>query len=394
MPAYRIQLLDKLQVEGAETTITRFRTRKTALLLAYLAYYATKSTLRDTLIDRIWPELDADAGRNNLSTALSSLRRQMEPPGMASGAILLTDRHAVQLRPEAIVTDVTEFENALRVAAEATHYEKARLLEAALKRYTGPLLSDYEADWITPERLRWEENYRQAREQLDALLTATQESALAATNYSPTGQKKPLPASLPLGTVTILAAGNPGAAISAFAAEQTSLAVTPTQRAILQNQCRRFGGFEIARQGEAFVGLFASAADALDCALACRVALEAQPDSPEGAPSGLCMALHTGEVETEEDANCGAARTLTLRLLEVGHGGQTLGTKPFAALFGNALSAGMGEKDFRGKDLGEYRLEEGASPERLFQIEAGNSEITVFLPSMRVVCKRTPCPYL
>ena len=39
MALWNIRLLGGLQVEGADRVITRFRTQKTAALLAYLAYY-------------------------------------------------------------------------------------------------------------------------------------------------------------------------------------------------------------------------------------------------------------------------------------------------------------------------------------------------------------------
>ena len=48
----------------------------------------------------LWPESYPDPGRNHLSVALSSLRHQLEPPGVPHGAILRADRFSVQLNPE------------------------------------------------------------------------------------------------------------------------------------------------------------------------------------------------------------------------------------------------------------------------------------------------------
>ncbi len=401
MQTYRIQLLGKLQVDGAETTLTRFRTRKTALLLAYLAYHSAKPTPRDVLIEIVWPELDVDAGRNNLSTALSSLRRQLEPPGMAAGAVLLADRQAVQLRPEAIVTDVSEFENALRAAEGTTNGARAGLLEAAVKRYAGPLLPDYDADWITVERLRLEEAYAQARGQWQALQAEAGKQAPAAVSHRHSGQDTRLPLSPPLGTVTILAVGMTariaegeralfeskwGAEPASEPAWQTP---APMQAAILQNQCRRFGGVVMPGEAGAFVALFGSAEDALECAFACRQSLDAQTHATASASSAFCMALHTGEVATEEDGQCGAARRIALRLLEVGHGGQMLGTMPLAALLQKARSHRAAWED-----LGEYRLAEGASPERIFQINAAEPSLPPFPPlrASRLTTETLPVP--
>ena len=84
---WRIQLLGGLRAERGESVVTRFRTQKTALLLAYLAYYGRRAHSRETLIELLWPESDAELGRHNLSVALSWLRNQLEPPS-APGAAL------------------------------------------------------------------------------------------------------------------------------------------------------------------------------------------------------------------------------------------------------------------------------------------------------------------
>src|SRR5687767_3578910 len=84
----RIEMLSGLRIVHADRVITRFRTQKTAGLLAYLAYYHERSHLREHLIELLWPEADLRSGRNCLSLALSSLRRQLEPPEGPRGAIL------------------------------------------------------------------------------------------------------------------------------------------------------------------------------------------------------------------------------------------------------------------------------------------------------------------
>src|SRR5205807_4846441 len=117
--ASRIVLLGGLRIEQGDRVITRFRTQKTGALLAYLAYYRERSHPREQLIELLWPEAELGSGRNSLSIALSSLRHQLEPPGVPHGAILRADRSSIQLNPEAVTTDVAEFEAALRKAAQA-----------------------------------------------------------------------------------------------------------------------------------------------------------------------------------------------------------------------------------------------------------------------------------
>src|SRR5687768_15331048 len=106
----RVELLGGLRVQVQERIITRFRTQKAAALLAYLAYYRERSHPREILIELLWPEVDLEVGRHRLSTALSSLRLQLEPPGVLTGSVLLADRASVGLNAQAVTTDVVEFE--------------------------------------------------------------------------------------------------------------------------------------------------------------------------------------------------------------------------------------------------------------------------------------------
>jgi hypothetical protein len=98
---WRIELLGRLRAVQGDRGLTRFRTQKTRCLLAYLAYDVQRSHPREELIEMLWPESDLDAGRGNLSTELHSLRRQLEPPGVPAGAVIVADRFAVQLNPAA-----------------------------------------------------------------------------------------------------------------------------------------------------------------------------------------------------------------------------------------------------------------------------------------------------
>src|SRR5437016_5808362 len=109
-PLWRIDLLGGLRATGDDRVVTRFQTQKTGALLAYLAYHCQRSQPREALIERLWPESDPRAGRNKLSLGLSSLRHQLEPPGIPAGVVILANRAAVQLNPAAVSTDVAQFE--------------------------------------------------------------------------------------------------------------------------------------------------------------------------------------------------------------------------------------------------------------------------------------------
>ncbi len=162
----RITLLGNVCVCLPDREITRFRTHKTGVLLGCLALRLPAQLNRDTLLELFWPELETEAARNNLSTALSSLRAQLEPPD-AKGRLLLADRLQVGLNPEAVVTDVMEFERFLDAARLAAAEETgAGLLEQALALYHNGLMPGCYDDWILPEQTRLRERCANALRQL------------------------------------------------------------------------------------------------------------------------------------------------------------------------------------------------------------------------------------
>ena len=78
---WRIELLGGLRAEMDGRVITRFQTRQAGALLAYLAFHLDRSHPREQLIELLWPGCEPTVGRDRLSSALSSLRRQLEPSG-------------------------------------------------------------------------------------------------------------------------------------------------------------------------------------------------------------------------------------------------------------------------------------------------------------------------
>src|SRR5579871_4633841 len=178
---FRIQMLGRFAVWQGSREITRFRTQKTASLLAYLALYPDRSHSRQTLIELFWPENTPDAARANLSVALSALRRQLEPPGVAAGSVLIADLQQVRLNPLAFTSDVQDFENLLQEAHTAADPQK-RLdcLKSAIDLYQGDLLPGHYEEWALGQRDRLPEAYRQALSQvIQALAQARQlEAAL------------------------------------------------------------------------------------------------------------------------------------------------------------------------------------------------------------------------
>ncbi|MDX1935430.1 MAG: BTAD domain-containing putative transcriptional regulator [Capsulimonadales bacterium] len=178
--------------------LTKFRTRKTAQLLGYLALHAGKRSGpstgfgRDALTEILWPDSDPIAGRNRLKQEIAALRRQLEPPGVPAGSVLMADRFSVCLNPTAITTDVAGFERHLFTAAHTeTIRERIEILRKALDLYRDDLLNDFYEDWISEPREHLREQYMEAllrlsdQEMADGDLTAAQESVRRVVHKDP-----------------------------------------------------------------------------------------------------------------------------------------------------------------------------------------------------------------
>jgi DNA-binding SARP family transcriptional activator len=168
---WQIHLLGGLRLVQGPQTITRFRSQKFGALLAYLALFPNRLHSREELADLLWPDADPDAARVNLRSALSSLRRQLEPPGSPAGCILVADgRTHLHLNRDLVQVDAWEFDSALNLASRTTGDTAAEHLSRAVSLYTGPLLPGYYESWALTERDRLAEAHLQALHQLAALM--------------------------------------------------------------------------------------------------------------------------------------------------------------------------------------------------------------------------------
>jgi predicted ATPase/DNA-binding SARP family transcriptional activator len=166
-------MLGCLRAVQGERIVSRFRSRKTAALLARLAYFGHRTHPRGELVESVWQEYDPASGRVSLRTALSSLRRQLEPPGVPHGAVIRADRAGIRLNPAAYFTDVSRFQEALGRAGRAQN-PAARIeqLAAAAEVYRGDLLPGFVEEWVLLERQYLMERASHAFAELVALLWA------------------------------------------------------------------------------------------------------------------------------------------------------------------------------------------------------------------------------
>jgi predicted ATPase/DNA-binding SARP family transcriptional activator len=180
-PRWTIRLFAGLGAEAGGQLITRFPTRKTGLLLAFLAYHLPRAQSRDALIDLLWPDLPPPSARNSLSKALSSLRRLLEA-SCAPGTVLLATHAGAQLDPATVTTDVAQFEAALQAAARASdRAAKVEPLTEAMELYRGELLPGCHEPWVMAPREWLAESYFQALRELIGLLEEEGELGRALT---------------------------------------------------------------------------------------------------------------------------------------------------------------------------------------------------------------------
>jgi len=164
---WRVEMLGGLAVVQGDRRITRFQTQKTGALLAYLVLNSQKSHSREALAELLWPEGDPTAIRNRLNQAISSLRRQLHPPELGPGSILVTDHHTVGINIQAITSDFEDFEREIKLADKTEDpLERIRHLETAVSLYHGELLEGYYEEWVFSKRMHLADNYDQALQKL------------------------------------------------------------------------------------------------------------------------------------------------------------------------------------------------------------------------------------
>lgn len=141
-----IQLFGGIRATCGDVHVTRFRTQKTAALLAYLALHPQQTHPRESLADVLWPDDEAEPARLKLRVALSSLRQQFD--GAGGPGLLLATRSDIQLNDGAFTTDVAEFDRLIYQAHEQTDPAASlSFLMQAASLYRGELVPGVYDQW-------------------------------------------------------------------------------------------------------------------------------------------------------------------------------------------------------------------------------------------------------
>jgi predicted ATPase len=141
---WQVRLLGGVSAANDKTSLQRWPSRAIAALLARLALAPQRVHPREELIELLWPGVSLERGRPRLRQALSLLRSLLEPAGRDGSPVLLADRHSLRLNPQAVDSDVLQFERHVAAGDVA----RARAC------YAGDFMPGYFEDWIVAERHR------------------------------------------------------------------------------------------------------------------------------------------------------------------------------------------------------------------------------------------------
>ena len=158
-PGLRVRCLGRFQLEldGRPVDVSAVKPRaRSALRL--LAAHGGRPVHAESMVEALWPDLDAASGKRNLQVAVSSVRRLLDDHRPGGGALLRREGPAYVLAlPDVSCADVAVFASARDEARDAARSgEEAMVLDAgdrALIAYGGDLLPEEgPADWVVELR--------------------------------------------------------------------------------------------------------------------------------------------------------------------------------------------------------------------------------------------------
>jgi len=137
MAVLRLSLLGPFTAALDDTPINNFRTNKAQALLIYLSVEKDRTHSRESLMELLWPGMPLESAQVNLRQTIYRLKKAIPEVDNLSGGepveLVLGDRQAVQLNPEAVVElDAAAFEGLI-------NEDPAQ----AFKLYRGDFLSDF-----------------------------------------------------------------------------------------------------------------------------------------------------------------------------------------------------------------------------------------------------------
>jgi adenylate cyclase len=168
---------------------------------------------------------------------------------------------------------------------------------------------------------------------------------------------------IPSGTITFLFTDMEGSTRLVKKLRGRYSQVLAEHRRVIRSAITNHAGYEVDTQGDAFFVAFASAKEAVLCALEVQEALGAR-EWEDDAQVRVRMGIHTGQATPTDGTYSGLAVHRAARICAVARGGQVLTSQATQTI----LEDEEEELEFRLIDLGEHRLKDLNRPVRLFEV--------------------------
>src|SRR4051794_22432778 len=384
-PMVRVRVLGELALELDGTELELPASRRARSLLGLLAV-ERRAHPRSQLAARFWPDVLDESARTSLRSALSALRKALGPE---ADRCLVADRDTVALAGRDLVaTDLCDFEALL---------DDGRVDEAlALSR--GELLEGLDDDWVHERRDEHRDRVSQAlaglaaqaeeqgdqaaaaaltrrlvavdplaeepQRELIRRLAAAGDRPAALTAYrrlqdrlrselgiAPSRQTRELVASLrdetppvqsaapaserPAGTVTLLFTDQVSSTETLLRlGDDAAERLRRTHFRLLREVAGAHGGQEVKNLGDGLMVAFASAVDAVACAIGIQQAVHRHA-GPEGDGTlAVRVGLNVGEPIVDEGDYFGTPVVVAKRLCDAAGAGQILASEVVRALVG------------------------------------------------------------
>jgi class 3 adenylate cyclase len=192
---------------------------------------------------------------------------------------------------------------------------------------------------------------------------------------------------LPSGAVTFLFSDIVGSTRLVKALREHYPQVLAEHRRLVRAAIASRAGHEVDTQGDAFFVAFASAKQAVLCALEVQRALAAH-EWPSGASVQVRVGIHTGQAIPAEGAYTGLAVHRAARICAVAHGGQVLVSQATQTLIEDEEE----QLGFALVEVGERRLKDLDRPVRLFELTAADLVPQRPTPDTALVSPLAPPP--
>ncbi|HEX6669526.1 MAG TPA: BTAD domain-containing putative transcriptional regulator, partial [Gemmatimonadales bacterium] len=202
-----------LQQDGQLHTGPASQRRRLALL-AVVASAGRRGVSRDKLLALLWPDSEGEAARHSLYQAIHAIRRS------AGSDEIFLGSGTLQLNPQLITSDVTEFEEAVESGSH----------EQAVRLYRGPFLDGFRLEsapeyeqWQDGERVRHAREYASALESLASTSAARGDHAAAVRWWRRLAAAEPVSTRAAVGLIEALVAAGDRAGALQFAGVHGSL---------------------------------------------------------------------------------------------------------------------------------------------------------------------------